>query len=172
MQMVIRLFVYLAVALAAFVLFAPKKELYYLLEKRLEKSHVVLTDETVRETPFGLILEHPKILLNGAELADVNRTELTATLFYNTLKIQGFRPATGMEKIVPVSLKEGMAVHSLIHPTRIDLNLRGSFGTAVGSLELLPPRTLHLEITEEGDLEALRPYLKKVKGRWIYETRL
>ena len=170
MQMVMRTLLVIIVALLALVLFAPKKELYYLLEQRLAKADIVLTDERIRETPLGLEIEHPTILFKGAEVAQIERVELTVALLRNTLRIHKLHAAPGMERIIPVSITVATALYSPIRPRSIELSLRGSFGEARGSYDLAR-RLLHLEIVKEGDLDPLRPYLKKKNGRWIYEKR-
>lgn len=171
MQMVIRLFIYGLTALLALVLFAPKKELYFLLEKELQSRHVVLADESLKESPFGLTLQDLRIRVDGAEVAELDRITLRTFLLYNRLTLQGLRPAPGMERLLPITVEKGMATYTLLHPTRLQLDLQGSFGKAKGYLQLLPLRHLHLEIVQEGNLDTLRPYLKRENGRWLYDAK-
>ena len=172
MQMVMRAIVYLLVTLLAVILFAPKKELYYLFERELANQHIVLANEAVHETPFGLELEHVKIRVDGAEVAEIQQVRLWSLFFYTKATFDGVKPAPGMERLLPVQIERGEASYSVLDPSRLHLRLQGTFGTAQGSLHLFPPRTLYMELLKPGDLGSLRPYLKKVKGRWIYETRL
>jgi hypothetical protein len=171
MQMVIRLFVYFLITCVALVLFAPKKELYYLAEKELTRQHIVLAGERIHETAFGLKLEDLGIQLDGSEIAEIKQVDLWTLLFYSRAIFAGLKPAPGMERLLPVTIKHGEASHSLLDPTRIHLRLEGSFGAAVGTIDLSPPLRLHLEFLHVEKLGALRSYLNRGKRKWIYETR-
>jgi len=170
MQMVIRLLGILLAALIALVLFAPKKELYYALEHRLERSGILLAEENLTERPNGLEIRTLRIFYQGAPVATIDRVALTTLLLRSTLELEGMRPEPGMEQFLPLSVDRLRAEHALWHPTTVSLEANGSFGHATGSLDLLR-RSLRIESPDAGEVESLRPYLKNQEGRWIYESQ-
>jgi len=171
MQMVMRTLGILLILLTATVLFAPKKELYYALEHRLARHGLILAGESLSTGPNSLEIRQAQILYEGAPIATLGRLKITTWLFYTTAELEKLQPLPGMERFLPLSIEKGRAVHAIWHPTRIRLELEGSFGHAAGSLDLLR-RQLRIESPTAGKIEAIRPYLKNEEGRWVYESQL
>jgi len=170
MRLVGRSLLLLLTALVALLLFAPKKELFYLLERPLQTKQIYLDVGTLREHPFGLDLSRIAVRVEGVELGDIGTLRIRSYLLYTTLSLHDFVPAEGMEKFLPISIREARAVYSLLHPLEVPIRVSGSFGSAVGSFSL-KDRRLRLRLVKVGELGPLRPYLKKSREGWIYEQR-
>jgi hypothetical protein len=168
MQVVMRSLLFLAAALAVLIFFAPKKELYHLLEHRLEKRGVILGGEALQETPFGLTIRHATLWVEGAELARIREAEVGLYLPVVRLTIRDLVPAEGMERVLPVALEEGVALYRLWRPREVALSLRGNFGKAEGSVDLAD-RVLRLRFEKRP--QGLEGSLKRTKEGWLYEYR-
>ena len=168
MQMVIRIAVLLVVFFMAIVILAPKKELYYLLEHRLEKQGIYLADEKLDSKPFGLKILHPRLLWKGAELGRAKELTVQSYLLYTSVEVENFVPAETLHATIPYTFDRITAKYFLFSPKRIRLNIEGEFGKAVGYFDL-SGRRLYLEFAKLKNPETFRPYLKEEKGRWIYE---
>jgi len=148
-------------------LFAPKVELYYLLEKSLKEKNIIISNETVTDTWYGLKIENADFYVAGAKVATAAQLNFNFFLVYNTLKIKNIETYTNM---APKEINHFSAIYSITNPLNIKLNGEGSFGILDGKIEL-KNRRVEILFPETKDIEAIKRFLKhdKEKG-WLYET--
>jgi len=151
------------------VLFAPKTELYYLLEKRLAAQDIVLSGEQVHETLLGLTLEHPTIYIKGIKIATVKSMSLWSLLVYTHVTVEGVKFDPSLKHFVPPAVANVTLTHSLLHPTRLAGVIRDPALSGAITIDL---KGRHAVVTFS-QLPANSPvkrYLKHRKGGWDYET--
>ena len=170
MQMVIKVLAILLVIWISVIGFAPKKELYYALEKFLQPRGVVISDESLREKPWGFEIDHGKLIVKGVQIGHFEAISLLPLLVYNRVELRGFAPAKGIARFFPVKIRKGVAVYALWHPGQVEFYAEGNFGKVKGFYDVWK-RKLHLRWIEVGDISALRSYLIKKKEGWIYERK-
>jgi len=148
-------------------LFAPKIELYYLLEKSLKEKNIIISNETVTDTWYGLKIENADFYVAGAKVATVAQLNFNFFLVYNTLKI---KEITTYTNLAPKEISHLNAVYSVANPLNIQLDGEGSFGLLDGKVGL-KSREVEILFPETKDIETLKRFLKhdKEKG-WLYET--
>jgi len=151
------------------LLFAPKKELYYLLEQRLKPQGIVIADEAVHETPIGLTLEHPVLYVKGVRVATARELSLWSLLLYGRGVADHVRFDPAFERYAPASVARGTLTFSILHPIRISIALNDPAFEAAGEVNL-KERTLSLRLSRLPGNSPLKPYLKHGKGGWVYET--
>jgi len=150
------------------ILFAPKRELYYLLEQQLQKEGIVLSQERIHETAFGLELEGAVISVQGIELGKVKRIRVWTLLLFSQVEMERFESSPGMRKIADIELARARVWHAVWHPMSLKLEAEGSIGKVRGEIDL-QKRKLRLHWQKVGEISALKPYLKKEKKGWVYE---
>ena len=170
MQMVKRVLLILLIAWGAVILLAPKKELYYLLERQLQKQGIILAQEKLTETPLGLKVEEAKLYLEGVEFGKIDRISLWTLLVYTQVDVKSFQPASRVRKLLNLELSRARIRYALWHPSRMKVEAEGSFGKTEGMIDLRK-RTILLRWTKTGNLQGLKSYLKKDSKGWYYERK-
>jgi hypothetical protein len=167
MQMVKRIFGGLFLSLILLWLFAPKVELYYLLEKSLKEKQIVISNETVTDTWYGLKINNANVYLAGAQIANATEINLNFFFFYSSLTIN---KVDMKSSLVPKELNNLTTVHSIINPLNIKIDGEGSFGTLDGRVHLLE-RKIEILFPVAKDIKTIKKFLKKDKQKgWYYET--
>ena len=151
-------------------LFAPKQELYYLLEKKLKENDVIISNESLKDTWFGLNIQHADIYVKGIKTANVANLQLNIFFFYNTLKADNIQVNESFHNMAPKNIDELNVKYSVVDPLHISLNSLGSFGTATGAVNL-KERKIDIGFPVAKDINTFKKFLKKDKtGGWKYET--
>jgi hypothetical protein len=152
------------------LLFAPKKELLFLLEKRLATQGIVIGDGRVDETPIGLTIEHPVLYYKGIKIATAETISLWSLLLYTHGSIQGIHIDPPVQSYLSKRIEGITLTHSIINPIHVPVNIAGKALAGSGDVNL-KSRTLQLQLTHIPKSNTLTRYLKKTKGGWIYEQR-
>jgi len=168
MQVVRNILFFLIVLPLAVMVFMPKKELYYLLEKRLQAQNIVISGETLSEGPLRLTIMHPVLYVRGVPLATAKRITLWSVLLYTKLEVEDLRITEGLPS--EVSIRTVTAIHSLRTPMKVLIQGESSLG-ALGGYVSLKERQLHLDVAEGGKNRILSKYLKKGEKGWYYESK-
>ena len=151
-------------------LFAPKQELYYLLEKKLKENDIIISNETVVDTWFGLNIQNADIYVKGIKMANVTNLQLNIFFFYDTLDVKNINIDESLHAMAPKNIDELKVKYSVIDPLHVMINGLGSFGTASGVVDL-KEKNIHIDFPVAKDIQTIKKYLKKDKtGGWYYET--
>ena len=169
MQVVKKALLFFVVILFSLAIFAPKRELYYLLEEYLMRQDIIIDNEKVESGLFALKLHHPVLYVKGIKVADIEEVSLFTLLFYTTISAREIKTDTSFRRWIPEQIETVSLRYQILNPLNITLSARGSFGTAKGYLSI-DKRILHLDLTEEKSIDVLKPLLKKGEKGWYYET--
>ncbi len=169
MQMVKKAILFFIVILFSLAVFAPKRELYYLLEKQLMQLDIIIDNEKIESGLFTLKLKHPEFYIKGIKMAEIEEISLFTLFFYSSITAKGIETDASLRKWIPVEIAVVSAHYQLFTPESIIVNAIGSFGAAKGYL-LPAENLLHLDLTEEEPIKELKPMLKKGEKGWYYEA--
>jgi len=167
MQVVRNSIILLILLPLAVMLFMPKKEIYYLVEKKLAQNSMVISGETIKEGLFSLTLEHPTLYYKGAEVATAEIITLWSIWFYSRAELHNSMITEGLPTELSITYLEG--IHSLLSPMQISISGESSLGEINGTVDL-KSRKIHLDIEEGGKQRAFVRYLKKGEKGWYYES--
>lgn len=155
--------------LLSLIVFAPKRELYYLLESNLLKYDIIIHNEALKDGFFDLKIEHPELYFKGIQIAKIEEISLFSLLVYSQLKAKGVNIDDSLRSWMPEKIDTLKVNYEWMHPKSIALSMEGSFGVADGYIEL-NQRTIHMDLTKEGSLGPLKSLLKKGEKGWYYEA--
>ena len=151
-------------------LFAPKQELYYLLEKKLKEKDIVLSNETVTDTWFGLNIKNADVYIKGIKMANTADLQLNIFFFYNTLNIENINIDESLHDMAPKAIDELKVKYSVLNPLNVTINGLGSFGTATGAVAL-KDKQVYIDFPVAKDIQTIKKFLKKDEtGGWYYEA--
>ena len=170
MQMVKRIVGGFFLALLLLWLFAPKQELYYLLEKSLKEKNIIISNETIKDTWIGLKVENADIYSNGIKVANGVNFNFMFLFLFAKLDIDNVNVNEAFHTMAPKKIDALTATYSIINPLNITMNGEGSFGTLEGNIAL-KNRKVEILFPNPKDLKTIKKFLKKdaTKG-WYYET--
>ena len=170
MQMVKRIVGGFFLSLLLLWLFAPKVELYYFLEKFLKEKHIVISNETVIDTWYGLKIKNGELSVDGAKIATIEELNFNFFFFYNTLTINKATMDKSLSNVAPKEINNILAKYSVINPLKVTLNAEGSFGTLDGYVAPLD-RKVEILFPVTKEIKTIKKFLKQDKEKgWFYET--
>ncbi len=169
MQMVKKIFIALFVVWFALLMFMPKQELYYKLEKELAKQDIVINEQSIKEGIFSLTLNQPSVYVKGIKIATLEKVSFFTLLFYTKIQIDSLLLDDSLKALAPQQTDKAISSHSLLSPMDILVNAEGSFGFIDGGANL-KERTLRLDFIETKEIESIKSKLKKDDKGWYYET--
>lgn len=170
MQMVKRILGGFFLSLILLWLFAPKVELYYLLEKSLKEKEIIISNETIIDTWYGLKIENADLYVAGAKVANTAELNFNFYFFYSTLKINKIQMDKSLSNMAPKEINNFSAVYSILNPLEVKIDAEGSFGVLDGRVALVE-RKVEILFPVAKELKTIQKFLKKDKEKgWIYET--
>lgn len=150
------------------LLFMPKAELYYTLEKTLAEQDIKLNEQSIDEGLFSLSVKDVTVYVKGIALAHVEELDFFTLLFYSSLDIRNLQVDEALHTKVPASTKEATFTHSLLFPLTVSVDANGSFGVIEGNVNLLD-KEVRIDFVEVGNINMIQAYLKKDEKGWFYE---
>lgn len=174
MKTIFKFFIYLIVFLTALFLFLPKEPLYNLLENQLQKNKIIISDEQREEKLFGIDIKKGDIYYEGINIANVNKLSFTSYLFYTNIHVVDIRLLDSLKNIVPTPINELTIQHSVLEFDKILINANGTFGEAIGFVDLLN-RKVEIELEASSKMKSsYSKFLQNMilrEGKYIYEYK-
>ena len=156
------------IILLIIITLAPKDELYYKLERELEKKGVVIGNEKFTTNLLGVKIEDANIYLKGVNIAHIKSINLDIFLIYDRLTIDGVTTDKSIHNFVPKSIDHAEAIFSILKPYKISIDANGSFGEIVGGL-YFNMNKLFIRVPKPKDISAFRGFLKRDAKGLYYE---
>ena len=170
MQMVKRILGAFILILIFLWLFAPKQELYYLLETKLKENDVFLNNETVIDRWYGIEIKHADLYVKGINMAKIDSLKFNLFFVYTDFIISKVTIDKSLQTMAPKSIERIDAKWSLLDPLHIQIKGLGSFGSIDGSVALLD-REIKILFPIVKNINSFKKFLRKdPKGGWYYET--
>lgn len=174
MKTIFKFFIYLIVFLTALFLFLPKEPLYNLLENQLQKNKIIISDEQREEKLFGIDIKKGDIYYEGINIANVNKLSFTSYLFYTNIHVVDIRLLDSLKNIVPTPINELTIQHSVLEFDKILINANGTFGEAIGFVDLLN-RKVEIELEASSKMKSsYSKFLQNMilrEGKYTYEYK-
>jgi hypothetical protein len=170
MQVVKNIFIGFFVVWFALLIFMPKEELYFTLEKELAKQDIEINEESIEEGVFSLTLIKPVIYAKGIKIATIEKINIFTLIFTSNINIRSLSLDDSLKSFAPQKIDVANISHSLLSPFKVTIEAEGSFGVLKGNANL-NERNLHLDFSETTkELGSIRTNLKKDEKGLYYET--
>ena len=169
MQMVKKIFIVLFITWLALLIFMPKQEIYYALEKELAKNEIKINENSIKEGFFSLTLKQVSVYVKGVKIATIEEVDFFTLLFYTKVEVNSLLLDDSLKSMVPQQADKALFVHTFSAPLKVSLNSEGSFGAVEGGVDL-KERIIHINFTEAKEIDMIRSKLNKDEKGWSYET--
>ena len=170
MQMVKNIFISFFVIWFALLVFMPKQELYFTLEKELAKQDIEINEESIEEGMFSLNLIKPVIYVKGIKIATIEKINIFTLIFTSNINIKLLSLDDSLKSFAPQKIDVANISYSLLSPFKVTMEAEGSFGRLEGNANL-NERDLRIDFAETTkELDSIRSNLKKDEKGLYYET--
>jgi len=166
--MVKNILIALCIIWFALLVFMPKRELYYQLEKELAKEEIIISGEKIEEGWFSLTLKEPSVYVKGIKIATIEEIDIFTLLFYTKVELKTLLLDKSLKAIAPQHTEYIVLSHSLLSPLQVLLDAQGEFGAIKGYADLRK-RKMSLDFIEAKEIGIIKSQLKKDEKGWHYE---
>ena len=167
---------YLLFFLLMSIVFFPKTNLFYLVEKELAPEKIYISNEKIESRPFGLDLREASLSYEGVQSMKVKKIEFLFLLFYNSANIEDIKLSSIIVNYWPQHIQSCKVEYMLFTPLMIKAIAKGDFGNLRAELAL---KTKHLKIFLKPSKIMLQRYKKTLhyfkkleNGEYLYEKTL
>lgn len=150
------------------LLFMPKEEIYYAVEKMLAAQDITLNEKSIDEGLFSLTLKDVTVYVKGVALANIDEIDFFTLLFYNTLSIDNLVVDEVLHSKIPAKTEEAVLTYQIFAPLTVSIDANGSFGYAQGSIHLAD-KQVHVDFVKPKEIDMIKSFLKKGEKGWFYE---
>ncbi|RUM67109.1 MAG: hypothetical protein DSZ06_01950 [Sulfurospirillum sp.] len=150
------------------LLFMPKEEMYYKVEKILAAQDITLNEKSIESGVFSLNIKDVTVYAKGIALAHIDEIDFFTLLVYNTLRVDNLVVDEVLQSKVPAQTKEAVLTHQIFSPLTVSVDANGTFGYVEGSIDL-SSKQVHIDFVKEKEIEMIKPFLQKGKKGWFYE---
>ena len=158
------------------VLFLPKENLFFFLEKELVQKQIYISKEVLKEEAFGLEIKDMMLSYEGIDIVKVNKTEIETFLFYNTVFMQGGELSPLLSHYWPRKIESCRVVYSVTDPFVVKAVAKGDFGVIHAWYDI---KTTILKVSLKASTLMLKKYQKSLRyfkraknGEYSYEKSL
>jgi len=156
------------------IFFAPKKELFFAVEKAIKPFGVVINNEKIDD--FGLLvkLKEADIIVKDIKIAHIKTISLLPLIFYNSLNIEPFSLSEDLSDFVPKNIQNINLTYSILHPKKLFVKAKGDFGEAIGDIDVIQRKVKILFNFSGAVMQKYKKLLrnfKKTKEGYVYEYR-
>ena len=168
MQMVKKIAIALLLIWFVLILFMPKEEIYFSLEKELVKNDIELNEESRSEGIFSLSLKNVTVYVKGIPLITIEEIDFFTLFFYTSIQFETLMIDESLKTMTPTEIKDLLISQSILAPLNLSVKAEGPFGEARGNIDL-DKRILHLDFNDTKALDMLKSKLKQGEKGWFYE---
>ncbi len=169
MQMVKKVATVLLLIWFVLILFMPKEEIYFSLEKELAKNDIELNEENRSEGIFSLSLQNVTVYVKGIPLVTVEEIDFFTLLFYTSIHFETLMIDESLKTMTPTEIEDLLISQSILAPLNLSVKAEGLFGEARGNIDL-DMRMLRMDFNDTKALGMLKSQLKQGEKGWYYET--
>jgi hypothetical protein len=169
MQVVKKALMILFAVWFAFVLFMPKRNLYYKVEQELSSQGIKINEAKISEGMFTFDIDDAVVYIKGIDLIHVKQVSFFSLLFYSSISLENVVLDESLSSMAPTRLETATLSHVIWSPGHISVSGKGDFGTFEGDIDLVQ-RKVHLDFVEITELGVLKRQLKEGEKGLYYET--
>ncbi|MGA1933227.1 hypothetical protein ACH5BF_11030 [Arcobacter sp. YIC-464] len=174
MKKIFKFLVYLFFFVFISLVLLPKQELFFALEKELEKQNVIVSNEEFKNKALGFDIKYVDIYLEGINAANIQNISIDSYLVYNKVAIKNVRLLDSFKTMFPTPLTNIYLTYSILDYENIQINADGIFGKVEGSLNIFDRKaTIYLDASSsmKSSYSNLLRQMRLKDGRYIYEYK-
>jgi hypothetical protein len=166
-------FTYFVFFISCVFYFTPKVNIYYLAEKYLEKSDVVIGSEYVVDNGFSLTLNDAKVFVKSIKSANISQSDIKFFILYNSIDMHDIKLSKALKSFIPLHIEDAEVKYFIFNPLNLKIYAEGEFGKVDGYFNL-KDRLIHLNLKPSklmlrDNANTLRNFKREKDGEFSYE---
>lgn len=153
-----------------FVVFMPKKYLYFEMEHILkDAAQTIISKEKIKEGPLALRVEEGQVFVKDIDVGDFKSVDIYPDILFNALILKGFSTNKDISLIPHISIENLYLFYTPFYPVKLFIKGEGNFGRIEGYIAL-KDRVGVMDIYGEPKEIKKMMGLKRIdKGHYRYE---
>jgi hypothetical protein len=132
----LKFLLYIVITLLALIVLAPKKNLYYLFEDKLNKHNILITSTKVEERLFGVTIRDVTLSYRSNNIAKIGQIDISLFIVWNSIRASQIELDETIALLVPKTLEYMDATYNLITLFIIDFDSENEIGVFNGKVDL------------------------------------
>ncbi|QSZ40704.1 hypothetical protein GJV85_00740 [Sulfurimonas aquatica] len=167
-----KFFAYMIFFIMALIVFTPKSNAYFFLEKNLKQFEVIVSQERVEDKLFSLNIKDMHVSVKGIDSALIKEADITLLLAYNSIAFSDIKLSSLVDSFAPSKIDSVKITHTVLNPLYIICEGVGEFGEATATLSILD-RSVDVVLTPSKMMlskyqKSLRQFKKDENGEYRY----
>ena len=174
MKFLLKILFYTIFFILTLILFLPKQELYFLLEKKLENKNIIISKEKVNDGINYLSLSNFEIYYDKLLISEVESLTLDSYLFFSKINIKNLKISDAFNHIFPSELKNIEVNYNIIDFNKVTLDIfEDDF--SIKGIYLFGENKINFELILKDENKItnnkLIRYFNKIDGKYYYEYK-
>ena len=160
----------------AFIVFAPKENFYYALEKKLEAYGVYISEEHIYTSLHSLNLTKSFLTYNEMAIGQIDNLTISSLLLYSHLSLNNVKIESRNFPILPSKIDTFEVSHTIFLPQKLTISIVSDLGTINGFIDLYKQK-IYLYLTPHKDAKQkysniLGYFTPQQEGIYTYEKNI
>ena len=174
MKRVLRFITYIFVFFTALIIFLPKESLYNLLEKKLFKNQIIISNELKEEKILSFVILNGDLYYQGVNRAKVSEATLKTYILFTNISLRNINIYDFFGLSNPFTIDEIIFEHFVLNPHKVKIKASGIFGELLGEINLFSG-DIRIELNASSEMKSsylyILKYMKYENERYIYEYK-
>ena len=162
-----------------FIAFIPFKNLFFLLEKSLQKRNLFINEQAISSLFVHQRIDQGEVYFEDIKALFFEELTVNPWLIYNQVGLYDIKIAQGLKDFLPLNIDFVKGYYTLFYPHKIFLSSSGDYGQMAGEINLWEQKVV-INISAStvmrksyGRLLALMTPSKEpnIKNGYVYEYR-
>lgn len=175
-KQILKYILLLGVFLIAFIAFAPKENLYFLLLDSLQKEKIIINSKKIEDRYLEFNIQNSDISYQGIDAVNIEELKIKTCLASSKVIIFNISIDDSMKQFLPSKIKTIKASHSILNPLFIDIKINLVQAKAYGVVDILEQKVILNLIPSQQFLKSYKKLLKQMKkqenGEYKIEYKL
>ncbi len=160
--------------IALLIIFLPKINLYYAMEKMMAKKSIYVSDEDLKDRGVSFHIENARVFFEKLPLAQVEAISLKPWILYNSIEVDTIRLNEGFADFLPSKIDKIELKYWVFNPLYLKINGQSKESMFYGDIDLLKRILrihLRLDAASEKQYKTMLSKLTPEEGGYLYEYK-
>jgi hypothetical protein len=158
------------------MIFIPKENLYFLIQKELKNYNIDLVTKKINDIRFSLILDNTTIKYENIEALNISNINFESYFFKTNIKLNNIKLNSILNEFAPAKIDNIYLTHDMINLNKIYIDFIFKGGSCTGCIDIFQRVVkLKLKISKQLRLKykSTLGMLKtdKLEGDYTYEYK-
>ena len=173
-KLIVKYTVFILFVMYIFLISFPKINFYYFIEKKLQRSDILISNEEIEDNALSFIIKDAKIFYKNIKISNIDNIKIYPYLFSNQVNISNIKISSNFENFIPLNISNIDIKYNILNPIVVFLEAKGDFGTLSSQINLMDKNMLiYLSPSSlmKNNYNNILNQMKKINGQYKYEYK-